>query len=179
MTPASHHHDNSARASVWVTRFAPLIPGGGVVLDLAAGGGRNTRYLLRCGHSIVAVDRKTDALGDLAGRDDAEIIEADLEDGSPWPLEGRRFDAVVVANYLHRPLLGAVVDAVAPGGLLIYETFALGNEVFGKPSNPDFLLKPGELLDAVAGKLRVLAYEDLIVDEPKPAAVQRICARRE
>ena len=160
-------------------RFAPLIPTGGTILDLAAGGGRNGRYLLQQGFGLVAVDHKTEALLDLAGRDDVEIIQADLEDGSPWPLGARQFDAVVVANYLHRPLFPAIVDAIAPGGLLIYETFALGNQAFGKTSNPDFLLKPGELLDAVAGRMRVLAYEDLIVDAPKPAAVQRICARRE
>lgn len=160
-------------------RFAPLIPAGGTILDLAAGGGRNGRYLLQQGFGMVALDRKTEALCDLARRDGVEIIQADLEDGSPWPLGSRQFDAVVIANYLHRPLFPAIVGAIAPGGLLIYETFALGNEAFGKPSNPDFLLKPGELLDAVAGRLRVLAYEDLIVDEPKPAAVQRICARRE
>lgn len=179
MTESSHHHDASGQASAWVKRFALLIPGGGTVLDLAAGGGRNGRYLLGQGFGLVAVDRKTDALFDLSDRDDVEIIEADLEDGSPWPLGSRQFEAVVVANYLHRPLFPAIVGAVAPGGLLIYETFALGNEAFGKPSNPDFLLRPGELLDAVAGHLRVLAYEDLIVDDPKPAAVQQICARRE
>ncbi len=174
-----HDHDAMDRLSAWIARFASLIPSGGTVLDLAAGGGRHARYFLKRGHPVVAIDRKTGALEDLAARPYAEVIEADLEDGSPWPLGPRRFEAVVVANYLHRPVLPAIVGAVAPGGVLLYETFAQGNEKFGKPSNPDFLLKPGELLDAVTGTLRVLAFEDLIVDEPKPAVVQRICARRE
>jgi len=106
------------------------------------------------------------------------IRVADLEAG-PWPYPGSTFAAVVVANYLHRPLLPALVGALAPNGLLIYETFAAGNERFGRPSNPAFLLQPGELLEAVRGRLRVLAYEDLQVAEPKPAMVQRICARCE
>jgi SAM-dependent methyltransferase len=103
---------------------------------------------------------------------------ADLEAG-PWPLAGRRFDAVVVTNYLHRPLLPALVDCLEPGGVLLYETFARGNERFGKPSNPDFLLAPGELLEAVRGRLRVVAYEDRVIDTPRAAAIQRLCARRE
>jgi SAM-dependent methyltransferase len=104
-------------------------------------------------------------------------VTADLEAG-PWPVAGRRFDAIVVTNYLHRPLLPVLVDSLEPGGLLLYETFARGNERFGKPSNPDFLLAPGELLEAVRGRLAVVAYEDLVVGEPRPAAVQRLCARR-
>ena len=107
------------------------------------------------------------------------MIEADLEDGRPFPFREEAFAGVVVTNYLHRPILADIIAAVAPEGLLIYETFARGNEAFGKPSNPDFLLAPGELLEAVRGRLRVLAYEDLIVDDPKPAAVQRIAARNE
>mgnify|MGYP003336848089 FL=1 len=106
---------------------------------------------------------------------------ADIE-GGPWPYAGQTagqaFDAVIVTNYLHRPLMPLLLDALAAGGLLIYETFALGNEQFGRPSNPDFLLKPGELLEAVRGRCRVLAYEDVYVDTPKPAMVQRICARK-
>jgi SAM-dependent methyltransferase len=178
MPGTSQHHAAIDGPSAWIARFAPLIPEGGTVLDLAAGGGRHARFLFASGHPIVAVDRKVDALEDLKGQDGAEVIAANLEDGSPWPLGTRRFAAVVVANYLHRPLLPAIVEAVAPGGLLLYETFARGNERFGRPSNSDFLLKPGELLDAVGGKLRVLAYEDLVVEEPRPAAVQRICAQR-
>ena len=103
---------------------------------------------------------------------------ADIEAG-PWPYAGRRFGAIVVTNYLHRPLLPVLTGSLEPGGVLIYETFAQGNEKFGKPSNPAFLLAPGELLEAVGGRLRVLAYEDLVVEEPRPAAIQRICARQD
>jgi hypothetical protein len=124
------------------------------------------------------VDRDLSGVADLAGRSGAETLEADLEDGRAFPLAGRGFAGVVVTNYLHRPILPDLVAAVAPGGALIYETFAQGNEAFGKPTNPSFLLDRGELLDAVRGRLRVLAYEDLEVTDPRPAVVQRICAVR-
>ena len=160
--------------SRWVRRFAGLVPPGGPVLDLAAGGGRHSRFFLERGHPVVAVDRDIAALGEIQ---DPRLtrIAADLESG-PWPLGDRRFAGVVVTNYLHRPLLPVLVAAVAPGGVLIYETFAAGNERYGKPSNPAFLLKPGELLEVVRGRLRVIAYESLEVSNPRPAAVQRICA---
>jgi hypothetical protein len=125
---------------------------------------------------VVAVDRDVSGLADLGGRPDLEILERDLETGYPWPLADRRFAAVVVTNYLHRPLVPAIVAAVQPGGLLLYETFAQGHERFGKPTNPDFLLHPGELLEAVRGRLTVLAYENLEVAQPRPAVVQRIAA---
>jgi SAM-dependent methyltransferase len=167
-------HCDDLPPSSWVVRFAPLVPAGSSVLDLAAGSGRHARLFLQRGHPVVAVDRETVALADLASR--AEIVTADLEDGSPWPLGDRRFGGIVVTNYLHRPLFAAVLAALAPGGVLIYETFAAGNERFGKPSNPKFLLQPSELLELVRGRLRVLAYEDLEVSEPRPAMVQRIAA---
>ena len=175
--PARPH--SPSRPSAWVRRFAPLVPAAGAVLDLAFGGGRHSRLFRAAGHPVTAVDIAVSGLADLAGREGLEIVEADLEDGRPFPLAGRSFAGVVVTNYLHRPLLPALVEAVASGGLLIYETFARGNERFGRPSNPDFLLAPGELLDAVRGRLRVLAYEDLLVENPRPAAVQRIAARNE
>lgn len=165
--------------SAWITRFVPLVPPGGLVLDLACGMGRHTRFFLDRGYAVVALDLDVSGIDDLDRHPRLERIEADLEDGRPFPLAGRAFAAVVVTNYLHRPLLPALVDAVAPDGVLLYETFARGNERFGRPSNPDFLLTPGELLEAVRGRLRVLAYEDLTVADPRPAAVQRICARRE
>ena len=176
--------DKTARAggaapSPWILRFAPQVAAGGTVLDVAAGSGRHARLFLARGHSVVAVDRRPDGLADIARHPLARIVKADLEDGDPWPFGERRFAAVVVTNYLHRPLLPALVAAVATGGHLLYETFARGNERFGRPANPDFLLRPGELLRAVAGQLRVVAYEDRIVRRPRPAAVQRICARRE
>ena len=160
-------------------RFAELLPAGGRILDLACGKGRHSRFLLAAGHPVTAVDIDVSGLADLAGEARLEVLDADLETGAAFPLAGRRFAGVVVTNYLHRPLLPELVTAVDDGGLLIYETFARGNEAFGRPSNPDFLLAPGELLRAVEGRLRVLAYEDLVVQTPRPAAIQRICARRE
>ena len=162
--------------SAWVRRFADRIPARGAVLDLATGGGRHTRFLMGRGHPVLAVDRDVTGLADLRADPTVTIIASDLEDGRPWPFGDQRFAGVVVTNYLHRPLLPAIVAAVAPGGCLIYETFAVGNARFGKPSNPDFLLRPGELLEAVRGRLTVLAYENLAVTDPRPAVIQRIAA---
>jgi hypothetical protein len=124
----------------------------------------------------VAVDRHVGGLADLDGNDRLTIVEADLELGGPWPFLDRAFAGIVVTNYLHRPLLPLLPGALESDGVLIYETFAEGNEAFGKPSNPDFLLKRGELLAAFARTLEVVAYEDLLTDLPRPAMVQRICA---
>lgn len=165
-------------ASQWVARFADLVPAGGRVLDVACGGGRHSRFFLERGHPVTVVDRDTSGVADLGASPNVEILEADLEAGKPWPFAGRVFEGVVVANYLWRPILADIVASVAPGGVLLYETFALGQEQFGRPRNPDFLLRPGELLDAVRGELRVAAYEDLIVEEPGTKAVQRIAAVR-
>jgi SAM-dependent methyltransferase len=168
--------------SDWITRFAGLVKPGGRVLDLAAGGGRHARYFLARGHGVVALDRDTTRLADLADPatgGGAEVIEADLEDGAPWPLEGRSFDAVVVANYLYRPLFPALRGALAPGGVLLYETFAVGNEAYGRPRNPDHLLRPGELLELARGHLEVVAYEAGLVERNGPAVIQRLCARRD
>ena len=162
--------------SPWVVRFAPLLPPG-AVLDLAAGSGRHTRHLLAAGRTVTAVDRDLSGLADLAGRPGLELVAADLETDAGWPLGHRRFAGIVVTNYLHRPLFPALLDALSPAGVLIYETFAVGQERFGRPTNPDFLLRPGELLDVVRGRLTVLAYEDLEVDEPARKRVQRICAQ--
>ena len=165
-------------ASPWVVRFASLIPPTGQVLDVASGAGRHTRLFLDRGHDVVAVDRDVSGLDDIREHDRLEVVEVDLEDGGPFPLRDRRFAAVVVTNYLYRPILDQLVSAVEPAGALIYETFALGNERFGRPTRPEFLLRPGELLDVVHGELRVVAFEDLVVDHPRPAAVQRIAAVR-
>ena len=175
MPPQPGRHDQTTPSS-WIVRFASLVPSGGTVLDVAAGSGRHATLFSLLGHPVVAVDRDITGLTGLGKG--VEAVAADLEGGAPWPLGARRFAGVVVTNYLHRPLFGTLIDAVAPGGVLLYETFAAGNERFGKPSNPDFLLKPGELLEAVRGQLRVIAYEDLQVDRPKPAMVQRIAAVR-
>ncbi len=157
-----------AAPSAWVERWAPLIERG-TVLDVACGSGRHANFFLRRKLNVVAVDREPQQIPGV------RFIQADLEDGSPWPLPGERFEAVVVTNYLHRPLMKQLRDCLADGGVLIYETFMLGNERFGKPSNPQFLLRPGELLEAF-GDLTVKGFEEGAVREPKPAMIQRLCA---
>ncbi len=166
-----------APPSAWAVRFAGLIPAGGAVLDVASGGGRHARYFLARGHPVVAVDKDISGLADIAGEPDLECLAADLECGVPWPLAGRRFSGVIVTNYLWRPILGDIFAAVAPGGVLIYETFAAGNEAYGKPRRPDFLLQPGELLAAAEG-FHIVAYEHGFAARPLPAVMQRICAVR-
>lgn len=188
---AEHRHAGQSAVSAWVSRFAPLVPPG-EVLDLACGGGRHARLFAARGYAVLAVDRDAAALMQLAAHGDAGLttLQSDLE-ASPvpdaagavaatvWPFAAHRFAAIVVTNYLYRPLLPLIVASLAPGGLLIYETFARGNEHFGKPSNPDFLLMSGELLAvAVAGGMTVVAFEQGVVALPAPAAVQRICAMR-
>jgi SAM-dependent methyltransferase len=174
--PSRAEMSPSARPpSDWIVRFAPLFPAGGTVLDLAAGSGRHSRYLADRGYRVTTVDRDVSRLTDEPRID---AVEADLEDGGPWPLGARRFDGIVVTNYLHRPLFPHLVAALADGGVLLYETFAVGNEAYGKPSNPDFLLKGGELLAAFSGDLRVVAYEAGYVERPAPAVLQRIAAVR-
>jgi SAM-dependent methyltransferase len=163
--------------SPWVRNWAGRIPSGSAVLDLACGSGRHSRYLAALGYRVLAVDRDAAALAALDGTAGVETLVADLENAA-WPLDGRSFGGIVVTNYLHRPLFPRVLASLAGNGVLIYETFATGNERFGKPSNPDFLLRPGELLGVASGKLRVIAYEDLQVEDPAPAMVQRICAVR-
>jgi SAM-dependent methyltransferase len=176
---AHHPHAEPVEPSSWVVRFAPLVPAGEAVLDVACGRGRHTRYFLSRGHPVAAVDRDVSGLTDLAADPRVEIVEADLEDGSPFPLRGRRFGGVVATNYLYRPLFHSLVQAVGPGGAFIYETYARGHERFGDPTNPAFHLRPGELVDVVWSRLRVIAYEDVVVQGDHPAAVQRICAVRE
>jgi SAM-dependent methyltransferase len=160
--------------SPWIARWSHLLPAAGAVLDVACGRGRHLRWFAQRGHPVTGVDRDADALATLDGV--GETVLADIENG-PWPLAGRRFAGVVVTNYLWRPLLPQLLAAVAPAGVLLYETFAQGNESVGRPSRPDFLLAPGELLRACAG-LRVVAYEDGFLDAP-PRFVQRIAAVRD
>ena len=164
--------------SGWLRRWAPLIPGG-EVLDLACGAGRHARHLVSLGHPVIALDHDPVMLEKAAGTGITTSL-VDLEaPGAVWPFAPGRFAGIVVTNYLHRPLLDAMVASLAPDGVLLYETFAEGNEQFGKPSNPKFLLKEGEMLSwAVQQGLRVVAYEDGRVEQPKAALVQRICAVR-
>jgi len=160
----------SATPSPWVTHWgAQVTPG--PVLDLACSSGRHAGWFAARGWPVVAVDRQRI---DLPG---VEFIQADLEDGSPWPLGERQFGAIVVTNYLYRPLFSYMAAALAEGGLLIYETFMVGNERHGRPSNPAFLLQPGELLQAFPG-LTVVAFEQGEVTRPKPAVLQRVVAVR-
>jgi len=182
--------------SPWIKRFYRDISAAGRVLDLACGGGRHVKLLLDSGYFVCALDRdisKVSALPEVAaapmGR--VEIIEADIE-VDPWPfedgpfedgpfedgsLEDGPFDGVIVCNYLHRPILPKLTSLLRPGGVLLYETFAQGNEAFGRPKNPDFLLQPGELLCAFP-KLHIIAYEHMVEGPPRPAVRQRIFARK-
>ena len=172
-------HAPLAAPSPWVRRFAPLMPAG-EVLDLACGSGRHVRLLAGLGHTVLAVDRDPQALA-ACPVPGVVTEQLDLENGAPWPYPGRKFAGVVVTNYLHRPLFKHLFEALAPGGVLVYETFAFGNGRFGKPSNPDFLLRPGELIEQArlsGSGLRIVAYEDGYVSEPRPAMVQRICVVR-
>ena len=159
--------------SPWVRRWSHLVRPAGTVLDVACGHGRHLRWFSSLGHSVAGVDRAPEAIAAVAGL--GQAVLADIENG-PWPFAGRQFDAVVVTNYLWRALFPTLAASVAPGGVLIYETFAAGNETVGKPSRPDFLLQPGELLGACE-PLRVVAYEDGFLAEPA-RYVQRIVASR-
>ncbi|MEP6791814.1 MAG: class I SAM-dependent methyltransferase [Ramlibacter sp.] len=163
----------SEAPSAWVQRWAHLIPAGGTVLDVACGFGRHMRLFSEEKHPVVGVDRSSDAIDSVATL--GQAVLADIENG-PWPFAARTFAGVIVANYLWRPLLPTIVGSVAPGGVLIYETFAAGNETVDKPSRADFLLQPGELLRVCDG-LRVVAFEDGFQDSP-PRFVQRITAVR-
>jgi len=167
-------HDALA-PSAWVRRFAPLIAPAGEVLDLACGQGRHARYLAGLGYRVEALDRDGAALASLTAVAGVTTRCVDLENSS-WSYAEGRFDGIVAANYLHRPLVPVLLQALRPGGIFIYETFAVGNEKLGRPSNPEFLLRPGELLQWVEGRLQVLAFEQGLVERPKPAVIQRICA---
>jgi len=169
-----HTMHGTEEASPWVRRWSHLVPSGRPVLDVACGAGRHLRWFAQRGHPVTGVDRDPAAVA--AARGLGQVVQADIENG-PWPFEGQRFGGVVVTNYLWRALLPVIVNSVEPDGVLIYETFAAGNETVGKPSRPDFLLQPGELLRACA-TLRVVGFEDGYLDDP-PRFVQRIAAVRE
>jgi len=166
--------DVSRAPSTFVRRFAPLMQRGGSALDLAAGHGRHARFLASRGHPVLAVDRDERALAGLTSLEGITTMRADLEDGF-WPCGLDRFDAIVVTNYLHRPLFQPIAGALRQGGVLVYETFMRGQELLGKPSRPEFLLEPGELLTAFPGLL-VVAFEQGLVEGPAPAVLQRLCA---
>jgi SAM-dependent methyltransferase len=163
-------HESLEHPSEWVVRWAPLVTRG-PVLDVASGSGRHARFFAHRGFEVIAVDRDEQSIPGV------RFVKADLEDGSPWPFAGQRFGAIVVANYLYRPLMPLLAQALERQGVLLYETFMVGNERLGKPSNPNFLLKPGELLEAF-GSLTLVAFEQGLVQRPKPAMIQRICVVR-
>lgn len=168
----------SEAPSAWVQRWSHLVRPGGTVLDVASGHGRHMKWFAARGHPVTGVDRSPEAIAAVASL--GEALVADIEN-APWPLlqdgQPRQFDAVVVTNYLWRALLPVIRQSLAPGGVLLYETFAIGNESVGKPSRPDFLLQPGELLREFAD-LRVVAYEDGFIAQPA-RFVQRIAAVRQ
>lgn len=159
----------------WIVQWAGLVASSANVLDLAAGKGRHALFFAERGNQVTAVDRD---VGQLPSHSRIKPLAADLEDGSPWPLPSIRFGAVVVTNYLHRPLMTSLLETVEPGGILLYQTFMTGQERFGRPANPDHLLRDGELLELVRGKFSVTAYEARLISEPSVAMVQRIAARR-
>lgn len=161
--------------SAWVVRWTAELAGGASVLDVACGAGRHARLLAARGCKVTAVDRDR-AAPEWASESNVDFFQADLE-GAAWPFADRQFDSIIVTNYLHRPLFATLKSALAPGGLLIYETFAAGNAAFGRPTNPDYLLRPRELLEVFGTDMRVLAFEDGFVAQPKPAMVQRIAVR--
>lgn len=178
------HAQTAPAASAWIVRWLARLPAGARVLDFASGSGRHALEAARLGLRVLAADRDSQALDRLVARADTgiaariEVRVVDLESG-PWPFNGERFDAVVVANYLFRPRFDLLASLIAPGGLLVYETFARGNERYGRPSNPAFLLETGELLDrSRRAGLTVLAYETGLAQRPAPALVQRVCAVR-
>ena len=178
-------NDACARDAIspWVQRFSHLLPPG-LVLDLACGGGRHSRWLLKFGHEVMSLDRHPDSLASLA-QQGALVLQHDLESDAQtanWPFADNFFSAIIVCNYLHRPLFPYLLSSLKPNGILIYETFSLGNADFGKPSNPHFLLRSGELLQQMRSNLavnmQVIGYEEGFISKPKPALVQRICARK-
>ena len=171
------HTARDASIARFVARHADLIPYAGPVLDLACGGGRHAAHLLALGHRVVAVDIDLTGTDWLAGRPRFERHRADLErDG--WPFAAQRYAGIVVTNYLWRPILHDIAAAIAPGGALIYETFAVGNERFGRPSNPDFLLRPGELLQVTLQDFEIRAYHHGLARLPRPAIRQGLAAIR-
>ena len=167
-------HAEIAEPSAWIRRFASLAPAGGRVLDVAAGGGRHGRHFFALGHGVTFLDIDVRRLGDLDDVAGAEIVEVDLEGGNSWPFGAARFDVIVVANYLHRPHFERYLESLAPGGLLLHESFALGNAEYGRPRNPDFLLTPGDLARAYGARLHIVAYEHGLDAGPPAAVRQRI-----
>ena len=168
----SNHH--KSQESDWVKRFAHHVPHDSNVLDVACGSGRQGRFFLNKGHQVTFVDKDVTEVGDLVEHPNARMIAGDLEAG-PWPLGKKQFQCMVVTNYLWRPNFKRLLLHL--DGLLIYETFAEGNEQYGRPQNKDFLLQKGELFERIRGHCQVIAYEQRTLHYPSQAIVQRIAAR--
>ena len=175
MNAAGKRPHEALAASAWIERFAHLVPAGARVLDVAAGTGRHARLFAGRGAQVVAVDRDAGALAAVNSVPGVQTRVADLE-ADAWPFTGERFDAIVVVNYLHRALFPQLLDVLAPDAALLYETFASGNEAFGRPSNPAFLLRENELLEFAHGRLAIVAFEQGRVGAEHPAVVQRLAA---
>jgi SAM-dependent methyltransferase len=163
--------------SPWVVKYAPLIRKKGRVLDLACGNGRHAIWLAQQGHQVDAVDRDVQAVSNMVGMSNIDVLIVDLEAGD-WPHPDQRYDGIIVSRYLYRPLLPTLAEILHPGGILIYETFMTGNERYGKPSNPDFLLLPNELLEIYLPVLNIIDFKQGEVKMPRPAVMQRICAQK-
>jgi SAM-dependent methyltransferase len=182
----------SLQVSKWVTRYLAHIPKNiGPVLDLACGSGRHTRLLLDAGYDVWSVDKDSALLAPLRVLGatcfeidlEHEMLDGTLLEGANWPFEKRCFSGVIVTNYLHRPLMPFILDSLNDQGVLIYETFAEGNAQYGRPSNPNFLLRENELLDRFVFEQRLgwgqtcIAYQHAYVNQPKEAVVQSICVK--
>lgn len=165
------------KSSPWIVKHAPLIRNEGRVLDLACGNGRHAIWLAEQGYQVDAIDRDAQAVSSMVGMDNINVLIADLEAGG-WPQSDRKYDGLIVSRYLYRPLLLTLAAMLNPGGVLIYETFMSGNERYGKPSNPDFLLLPDELLEIYSPLLNIIAFEQGEQKTPRPAVMQRICAAK-
>ena len=169
------HTSSYSKPSEWVRKYAKLISQGGAVLDLACGRGRHTRFLLERGIKVTALDYDISQLKDIPETENLKTIEHDLEGSSPWPFSSQTFDGIVVANYLYRPLFSKILESLAPKGVLIYQTFAVGNEKYGRPRNPDYLLSNDELLKVFGKHLHVVQYSHGFIKQPLPAIMQSIC----
>ena len=175
MPRCSNSHATLTEPAEWVRHYSGIICRGGTVLDLACGAGRHTRMLLERGKIVTALDRDTSQIVDLSETRNLKIVEHDLEGSAAWPFGSRVFDGIVVVNYLFRPLFPMIIDALAGNGVLIYQTFAIGNEKYGHPRNPNYLLAKNELLDAFGKELNVVKFNQGYIGRPSPAIVQRIC----
>lgn len=170
---------SSLKPSPWVTRFIPLIPHGGEILDLACGSGRHTRYLLNSGHKVTALDKDVSKVIMLTSNSNFSLSQWDLETKDPWPFPDKSFSGIIVTNYLYRPLFHNLINALDENGVLIYETFSIGNEYYGHPINPDFLLNNNELFELCKNKLTVVAFEQgIVLRQTAPKVIQRICAQK-